>query len=472
MKYDLLLKGGRLVDPKNGVDKLLDIGIKGGKVEDVGEDLDPSCAMECFDIRGLVVIPGVIDMHVHVSEWIGGRLGHKMMAQAGVTTAVDLSGPIDGVLAIAKDYGAGLNIACLHYVRPGHTVSSDNPSKEELKQLVNKVMEKGALGYKILGGHYPLTPEATARAIEVANEQKAYVAFHAGTKAHGSNIDGFIEAVELAGKNRLHLAHINSYCRGQIMPTLEETQKAIDLLEAHKNIITESYLSPLNGTSSQCSGGVPESAVTRKCLEVGGFEPTEKGFEEAIRAGWALINAERGGVNILLSGEEGVNYWRERNTLGTVSFRVNPGESRYLLATAKRKDASFVIDAISTDGGGIPRNATVELGLWLVHWGGITLAEFVQKASVNPAAILGLSTKGYLAPGADADVTVVDLECCKPYLAIANGKLIMYRGAVVGRSAIIITTEKGRTAVESLGFQPCIVDLEQSGFYKMRVGGC
>ena len=114
----------------------------------------------------------------------------------------------------------------------------------------------------------------------------------------------------------------------------------------------------------------------------------------------------------------------------------------------------------------------MELGLWLVHWGGITLAEFVQKASVNPAAILGLSTKGYLAPGADADVTVVDLECCKPYLAIANGKLIMYRGAVVGRSAIIITTEKGRTAVESLGFQPCIVDLEQSGFYKMRVGGC
>jgi len=256
------------------------------------------------------------------------------------------------------------------------------------------------------------------------------------------------------------------------MPTLEETQKAIDLLEVHKNIITESYLSPFNGTSSQCSGGVPESAVTRRCLEVGGFEPTEKGFEEAIRAGWALINAERGGVNILLSGEEGVNYWRERNTLGTVSFRVNPGESRYILATAKRRDASFVVDAISTDGGGIPRNATVELGLGLVHWGGMTLAEFVQKACVNPAAILGLSTKGHLAPGADADVTVVDLECCKPYLAIANGKLIMYRGAVIGRSAIIITTGKGQAAVKSLGLQPYIVDLEQSGFYKMRVDGC
>ena len=41
----------------------------------------------------------------------------------------------------------------------------------------------GSLGIKLLGGHYPLTSEATARAIEVANQKKAYVAFHAGSLA-------------------------------------------------------------------------------------------------------------------------------------------------------------------------------------------------------------------------------------------------------------------------------------------------
>ena len=63
-----------------------------------------------------------------------------------------------------------------------------------------------SLGDQTLGGHYPLTSEATARAIEVANQKKAYVAFHAGSLAKGSNIEGFLEAVELANGNCLHMA--------------------------------------------------------------------------------------------------------------------------------------------------------------------------------------------------------------------------------------------------------------------------
>ncbi|MGI6575483.1 MAG: amidohydrolase family protein [bacterium] len=129
------------------------------------------------------------------------------------------------------------------------------------------------------------------------------------------------------------------------------------------------------------------------------FRPTEEGFEAAIRAGWAQINMEAGGVNKLAVGEEGVRYWRSRGTDGTVSFAVNPGESRYLIATAKRADGSFVVDAIGTDGGGIPRNTIVELGLPMVKFAGFTLEEFVRKGSINPARILGLQNKGHLGAG-------------------------------------------------------------------------
>jgi dihydroorotase-like cyclic amidohydrolase len=468
MKYDIVLQKGRVVDPANGVDSVLDIGIKGGKIVEVGADLPATEAAECFDLAGYIVIPGIIDPHVHVSSWVGGRFGHRMMALAGVTTAVDFSGPIASVLELARDYGAGLNIACLNYVRPGHTVATNDPSREELEKLLLDSLAQGAIGYKILGGHYPLTPEATARAIEVANEHRAYVAFHAGTLANGSNFNGFKEAVELAGKNRLHLAHINSYCRGRVKPVVEEAQEAIRILAEHRHIVSESYLSPFNGTSSKVSGGVPESEVTRTCLEVGGFPPTEEGLAQAIRAGWAQINVEAGGLNKLASGEEAVEYWRARGTNGTVSFPVNPGESRYLLATARRHDGTFVVDALSTDGGGIPRNATVELGLALVKWGAFTLADFVRKTSTNAAAIFGLHGKGHLGPGADADVTVLDWERNKAYLAIAAGTLIMYRGAVVGQGATFITTAAGRRNVEAYGLKPLVIDLSTSGFYKTR----
>lgn len=465
VKYDILLRKGRVVDPVNRVDEVLDLGIKGGQIVALAPELDVSEAAEVFTIPGALVVPGLVDIHVHISAWIGGYRGHKMLALAGVTTALDLSGPVETVLEMARDHGTGLNIACLNYVRPGHTVKSTDPSREELEDLIRESMAKGALGFKLLGGHYPLTPEATARAIEVANQYNAHVSFHAGTLANGSDLNGFKEAVELAGDNILHLAHINSYCRGRVKPVLEECQEAIETLQAHPNIICESYLSAVNGTSSKCSAGEPESNVTKTCLEAGGFPPTEEGFEAAIRAGWAQINMEAGGVNKLAVGEEGVRYWRSRGTDGTVSFAVNPGESRYLIATAKRADGSFVVDAIGTDGGGIPRNTIVELGLPMVKFAGFTLEEFVRKGSINPARILGLQNKGHLGLGADADVTVLDWERNKAQMTIANGKLVMYDGAVVGQGATFITTAAGKANVESYGLQPLVVDYKTGGGY-------
>jgi cytosine/adenosine deaminase-related metal-dependent hydrolase len=464
--FDVLLKHGWAVDPTTGLNGVVDVGVAGGRIDEIAPDLDPARAAEVFDVAGTHVVPGIIDLHMHASEWLGGRCGHKMMARVGVTTALDMSGPVGSVMRMLRDHGTGLNIACIEAVRPGLTVRDSNPDRAELERLLRTALGGGAIGIKLLGGHYPLTPEATARAIATANAQRAYVAFHAGTTERGSNIEGFLQAAELAAGHAVHIAHVNSYCRGALRPHMQETEEAIAALVAHPNLRSENYLSPLNGTSAKCSGGAPESRVTQQCLKVGGFPPTESGFEAAILAGWAEINVEAGGEVILSTGKPAVEFWRGRGTDTTVSFRVNPPEPRVRLATAKRPDGDFVVDCISTDGGGIPRNVIVEMGLALVNLQALTLSEFVRKTSANPARILGLTNKGRLAVGADADITVLDLAARKATLSLANGAVIMYRGYVCGRGGCMITTAAGREAVEAAGLAPIVVDVGEGGFYR------
>ena len=467
-KYDLLLKNGVLVDPVNGQNGPCDLGIKAGKVASVGPDLDPGLARESFDLTGKHLVPGIIDLHVHASSWLGGRCGHKMLALAGVTSALDMSGPVDSVLDIAAEHGVGLSLASLEYVRPGQTVKSTDPGRADLEDLLHKAQAGGAYGFKILGGHYPLTPEATDRAISVTHENGAYLAFHAGSLATRSNLEGFHEAVDIIADRPVHLAHINSYCRGRVKDCLAETEEAVTALKAQPRICSEAYLSPFNGTSAQCANGLPESQVTVMCLEAGGFEATEKGLEKAILAGWAQINLEKGGRVILEAGPSAVKYWREKNTDTTVSFAVNPELPRLRLATARRDDREYVVDCISTDGGGIPRNVIVPMGLALVKLGALSLEGFVLKTSRNPASILGLGGKGHLGPGADGDVTVLDMETTKPMMAVSHGQVIMHQGHVCGRGGRIITTPRGKDAVLSRGLEALVVDTSRTPLLQRR----
>ncbi|MHC1761280.1 MAG: amidohydrolase family protein [Negativicutes bacterium] len=465
-KYDILLKNGIVADYATDRDVRSDVGIQDGKVVEIATEINPTDARDVYDVAGQYVVPGIIDIHTHFSTWIGGRYGHKMLALAGVTTSLDMAGPVAGVWDMARDYGAGLNVASIEYVRPEHTVKDTNPGQEELQVLLDRCLQQGAIGLKLLGGHYPLTPDATARAIELVNRNKAYIAFHCGTLQNGSNIEGFLEAVKLSAGNALHIAHINSYTRGLKRPYMVEMEEAVAALIENPAIRSESYLSPMNGTSAKCSNGAPESLQTQTNLSMGGFEKTEKGFEEAIRFGWANINMEEGGRMVLATGERAVAYWRELGTDATVSFKVNPPEPRIRLAVAKRPNGGFVVDCISTDGGGIPRNVIVSMGLSLVKLQALTMKEFVQKSSYNPARILGLSQKGHFRQNADADITVLDLEKQEPVMSLVGGKVIMFRGHVCGAGSQAITTQAGESFVRSQGLTPVVVDLSQSGFYQ------
>ncbi|SDH06573.1 dihydroorotase [Bradyrhizobium sp. Rc2d] len=94
--FDLLLRGGRVICPASGVDGIRDVAIRGGKIAAVAADILPTSAKEVVDVSGRLVLPGLIDTHAHVYQYVSGRFGMNadmVGVQSGVTTLVDQGGP-------------------------------------------------------------------------------------------------------------------------------------------------------------------------------------------------------------------------------------------------------------------------------------------------------------------------------------------------------------------------------------------
>jgi dihydroorotase len=96
--YDLLLKGGRVIDPKNKIDAVMDVAVSNGKVARVAADIPAAQARRVADVKGLYVAPGLIDIHVHVFTRPPDTPGLERSSsvspdgfsfRAGVTTVVD-----------------------------------------------------------------------------------------------------------------------------------------------------------------------------------------------------------------------------------------------------------------------------------------------------------------------------------------------------------------------------------------------
>ncbi len=90
-RYDLLVKGGRVVDPSQQLSAVKDIGISGRRVARVAENLSASDARQVLDARGKIVTPGLIDVHVHVYDGVTplGLPADPNCIAKGVTTVLD-----------------------------------------------------------------------------------------------------------------------------------------------------------------------------------------------------------------------------------------------------------------------------------------------------------------------------------------------------------------------------------------------
>ena len=96
MLYDLLLRGGRVIDPAQKLDGAYDVAVRDGRIAAVLPSIAPSSAKNSIDVSGKLVLPGLIDTHAHVFQYVTGRFGLEADlcgVRSGVTTLIDQGGP-------------------------------------------------------------------------------------------------------------------------------------------------------------------------------------------------------------------------------------------------------------------------------------------------------------------------------------------------------------------------------------------
>ena len=96
--YDLLLKGGNVIDPRNGINAPMDVAVSGNKIARVAGSISPTDAKKTVDVSGFYVTPGLVDIHVHVYTGTGNKNSYTgdrsvypdgFTFRSGVTTVVD-----------------------------------------------------------------------------------------------------------------------------------------------------------------------------------------------------------------------------------------------------------------------------------------------------------------------------------------------------------------------------------------------
>jgi dihydroorotase len=185
--YDLLVRGGRVIDPSTGLDAVSDIAISGGRIAAVAPNIAADAA-ETIDARGKIVAPGLIDIHTHAGRSADGP---PMCLRDGVTGWVDAgSGGADNMDAVAAVARAApqigrclINIARTGVIAPGGELHDINAANVALAQAAIARNRDVVIGVKArlsdnVAGANDL--EALRRAQEAAAPFNLPVMIHVG----------------------------------------------------------------------------------------------------------------------------------------------------------------------------------------------------------------------------------------------------------------------------------------------------
>jgi dihydroorotase len=207
-RYDVVVRGGRVIDPVNGLDAVSDIGIRKGRIAAVAPSLDAGSA-KIIDATGLLVTPGLIDTHAHVYEHVSGDFGLNpdlVGVRSGVTTVVDQGGPsaltFDGfrkfivetaktrVLAFISAYLAGGLLGHRYVDLYGPTGINVNAIVKTARDNLDLV--RGIKAHAEPGGYSRWGMASLKLAKEASRELKLPVYIHLGTlwpELHGAKVD-------------------------------------------------------------------------------------------------------------------------------------------------------------------------------------------------------------------------------------------------------------------------------------------
>lgn len=399
--YDLVLSGGRVMDPESGLDAVRHVGIRDGTVAAISES--PLDGETEVDVSGLVVAPGFIDLHAHGQN----RYSSRLQARDGVTTALELEG---GTGDVEEWYARREGQAVIHY---GATASHGAARRlalggqeeavrlaaglEQVAVMEDRLREelgRGALG---IGYGIQYTPAARReeihRMFQLAAEEGVTNFVHiryAGMVEPGSSIEAVHEMIANAASTGagVHIVHIGSSGLGQV-PTL------LAMIEGAQgrglDVTTEVY--PYTAASTDIRAAI--------------FDP---GWRERLGGDYGDIEWDATGERLT---EETFNERRE--TGGRIIAHIIPQEMFELaLAHPLVMVASDGVPFV--DGQGHPRGAGTfarVLGRYVREEGLLTLMDALRKMTLMPAQRLEgyvpqMAAKGRIRVGADADITVFD----------------------------------------------------------------
>ena len=395
----MLIKGGRIIDPGQGMDRVADLLIEGGAVHSTASFIEPPEGAQVIDATGLVVCPGFIDLHCHLRE--PGyedketiATGTRAAARGGFTTvcampntnpAMDTRATVDFVLQKARVEG-------LVRVLPIGCVTKGGKGRELAE--MGELAEAGAVGFSD-DGHPVADPYIMRQALSYSSADGLPIIDHCevpelfkggamneGWVANRLGLPGIpnsaeeimvarnIHLAELTG-GRLHLAHVSTAGSLELVRRAKDKGLRVtcEVTPHHLTLSEEAVLGYLNG-------GSPFAPLTPDAYD------TQAKVNPPLRS--------RADVEAMVEGLRD----------GAVDFIATdhaPHNRVDKLCTFH--EAAFGISGLETALGAL---------MSLVHTGQIPLPLLVEKLTAAPARFLDRADMGTLREGAPADVAILD----------------------------------------------------------------
>ncbi len=415
-EYDLVIAGGRVMDPESGLDGVRNVGIAGGRIAAVTPG--PIEGRERIDAGGLVVAPGFIDLHAHGQDPVSARL----QAKDGVTTALEME---IGVFPVARWLASREGQALIHY---GATVShpsarallvdgeeaihwptlSEEESKrldggkyayqklseervEEIAGLIARGLDEGGLG---IGFGITYTPGASRleilRLFQLAAVRgvPAYVHLRSAGDS-GGRLGAFQEVIAAAAVTgaAVHVVHLNSTAGKQARVALEMIRGA---RARGLDVSTEAY--PYTAGSSRIESALFDSWEGRSGDDYRRLQWPATG--ERLDAESFRKYREQGGWVIIHGRSEETNEW----IVAQPDVMVASDGIPFLYGPAHPRGAGTFARVL---GHYVRERQTLGLMTALAK---MTLLPAQRVEGVAPQ----MKRKGRVQPGADADLTLFD----------------------------------------------------------------